>query len=361
MTRRIEAAANVALLVACVVVVGLLLKDRVWAERSVETPRAAAPRPQLPTPPPAPPAIADPLAIGPSVATAPRDSLPAASVAAVVNGDAISLDSLRPIIGARMLPIEEQEYAIRRAALDGALERVLLEQEAHRQGVTIEQLVQREIARPIGEPSSREIGAALARNRGRFDGMPDAQARSRVSAELRQQRLVERRRQFIDRLRAASDVRVLLAPPRAAIAIDGASAKGAARAQVTLVEFSDFQCPFCAKSQETLRRLQQRYPDRLRVVFKHFPLPIHQHAARAAEAAECAGAQQRFWEMHDRLFAETAFADADLTRYASEIGVDTGAFTQCLSAGTFSAKWQRDKHDAPRVPARTVERNDERE
>jgi protein-disulfide isomerase len=107
----------------------------------------------------------------------------------------------------------------------------------------------------------------------------------------------------------------------------GAPASGPAGAPVTIVEFSDFQCPFCARAVPTLRQLQERYGANVRIVWKHLPLPIHRDAVGAALAAEAAAKQGRFWEFHDRLFADQKrLASDDLRRYAHELELDVARF-----------------------------------
>jgi protein-disulfide isomerase len=105
-------------------------------------------------------------------------------------------------------------------------------------------------------------------------------------------------------------------------------AQGAADARVTLVEYGDFECPDCGRAYPVLKAVQKALGPNLRFVFRHFPLPTsHPHASAAAEAAETAAAQGRFWEMHDRLFEhQTALGDDDLRRHARKIGLDMERF-----------------------------------
>jgi protein-disulfide isomerase len=117
---------------------------------------------------------------------------------------------------------------------------------------------------------------------------------------------------------------------------DPAMAKGPASAPVTVFEWSDYECPFCQRAQEVLQRLQTEFSDRVRFVFKDFPLRSHPNALPAALAARCAGAQGRYWEYHDLLFV----AQPDLSRnhligYARRLGLDASAFTECLDSGRF--------------------------
>jgi protein-disulfide isomerase len=137
-------------------------------------------------------------------------------------------------------------------------------------------------------------------------------------------------------LLAATGPAAAAAPEAPAATVDPGRAQGPAAAPVTILEWSDFQCPFCKNAQDVLARLLAEYPDSLRLVFKDFPLRSHDRAVPAAVAARCAGAQGRFWEYHDLLFvAQPAFARDDLLGYARRLGLDVPAFTGCLDTGQF--------------------------
>ena len=115
---------------------------------------------------------------------------------------------------------------------------------------------------------------------------------------------------------------------------------GPADAPVTLVEYGDFECPYCGQAYPIVKEIQSRLGDRLRFVFRNFPLTqVHPHAERAAETAEAAAAQGKFWEMHDTLFEnQRAFEDQDLLRYAEELGLDTETVKTELSEGTHTER-----------------------
>jgi len=109
--------------------------------------------------------------------------------------------------------------------------------------------------------------------------------------------------------------------------VDGDHVRGSADADIVVIEYGDFQCPFCARAHSTLKELQQRYGERLALVYRHLPLGMHPFAQTAAEAAEAAGAQGKFWEMHDRLFTHQAqMAPAQLPMLAQELGLDAARF-----------------------------------
>jgi protein-disulfide isomerase len=120
--------------------------------------------------------------------------------------------------------------------------------------------------------------------------------------------------------------------------------QGPADAPVTLVEYGDFECPYCGQAYPIVKALQERLGDRLRFVFRNFPLNnAHPHAEHAAEAAETAAAQGRYWEMHDRLYEhQRALDDAHLERYAADVGLDVARFNREMEAGAHRARVRED-------------------
>jgi protein-disulfide isomerase len=118
---------------------------------------------------------------------------------------------------------------------------------------------------------------------------------------------------------------------------------GPETAKVTIVEFSDFQCPYCAQAHETVHQLRERYNDQVRIIFRHFPLAFHEHARLAAQAAAAAQAQGKFWPFHDRLFQhQDALDRKSLEGYAQELGLDVAAFKKSLDDNSFAAQIDAD-------------------
>jgi protein-disulfide isomerase len=132
----------------------------------------------------------------------------------------------------------------------------------------------------------------------------------------------------------------------------GAPAKGPATAKVTVVEWSDFECPFCSRGANVVKQVVETYGQDVRVVFRHQPLPFHPRAKPAAAAAMAAHEQGKFWEMHDKLFADrTKLSDADFEKYAEEIGLNVGKFKEALSSGKFNAVVESDSQAGTAVGA----------
>jgi protein-disulfide isomerase len=150
------------------------------------------------------------------------------------------------------------------------------------------------------------------------------------------------------------------APPPAApgagekvdVAPGDAPTRGPKNAKVTIVEFSDFQCPFCGRVVPTVRQIEETYKGKVRLAFKNQPLPFHNNAQTAAEAAMAANEQGKFWEMHDKMFANQQALDrASLEKYAEEIGLNMGKFKAALDSGKFKDKVQKDSAEGTKIGA----------
>ncbi len=126
---------------------------------------------------------------------------------------------------------------------------------------------------------------------------------------------------------------------RVNVDMSGRPSRGAADAKLTIVEFSDFECPYCGAAQPTIAQIEKDYAGKVKVVFMHFPLPFHPNAQKAGEAAECALDQGKFWELHDKMFAnQQALGVAQLKAYAKDLGMNTTKFDACLDSGVKAAQ-----------------------
>jgi protein-disulfide isomerase len=190
---------------------------------------------------------------------------------------------------------------------------------------------------PVGE---KEIAAFYEQNKERAQGRTLDQLRGEIKPFLEARREQQARAMIVEELKAKSgnSVRVMLDPPRYTVETSADDpVRGNPQAPVTIVEFSDYQCPFCARVNPTLDRIRQTYGDKVRIVFKDFPLANHPQAPKASEAARCAGEQNKYWEMHDAMFANQRALDVpQLKQTARAIGLNGTAFDQCLDSG----KWR---------------------
>ena len=281
----------------------------------------------------------------PAPAAAPRAGGESPSqVVARIDGEELTLaDIEKPILGELRSKEQahlEEMHQLRASSLERMVAEKLIEKAAEKRGVTPDQLLEQEVFSKVAEPTEEEIQAFYDRLRG-TPGLPRfEQAKDRIVQILGQEKAREATQAFFDELRGSAQVEILLEEPempRVEVAATGPS-RGPENAPVTIVEFSDFECPYCSRANETLAQIAQTYGDKVRVVFRDFPLSFHQNAKKAAEAGHCADDQGKFWEMHDKMFANQRALDVEsLKSYAKEIGLDEAAFNACLDGGEKAA------------------------
>jgi predicted DsbA family dithiol-disulfide isomerase len=298
-----------------------------------------------------------PLLLG---AAAPQTSSsgPAASTAALINGETITEDQLLSVAAADLQqlasrpPSDERtmarnRLAIMHKALDTVAEEKLLALEAAKLQTTPQQIVQAEITSNVVVPSDEDVVAAYERNKANIRA-----PRDEALVQLRQQMIDRSRNAYRDallrRLKRDYGFRSLLDPLRAEVATAGYPSRGPAAARVTIVEFSDFECPFCGRLFPALKNIERSYPNSVRIVYRQFPLTnIHPYAQKAAEASLCAGEQDRFWEMHDSMFGfQDDLTVPSLKMRAAELNLDVTAFSACLDSGKHAETIRKDKEDA---------------
>ena len=269
--------------------------------------------------------------------------------AAEIDGRVISVEELDDRIKEELFASRAGSpaklFELRSDMLEQMIREQLLEAEGKRRGVPPEAVVELEL-KEMGPVPEEEILAFYQQN---FESQSEVKlddVRPQIQRYLESRRAAEVPR----RLRERSQVAVHLAAPRFDVAADGPS-KGPADARITIVEFSDFQCPYCQRSLATIDQVLAKYPSDVRLVYRHLPLDrIHPHARPAAEAAACADEQGRFWEYHDKLFQNNrALAKEDLLRYAGETGLDAQRFQACFDERRFKDKVEADLQAAREV------------
>lgn len=272
---------------------------------------------------------------------------------AEVDGEAITAEEVEKALGAQLRKLEEQIYRLKRQKLEALISERLLAKEAAKRGLSVQALLDAEVAGKVGPVSEEEIETFYQANKARLKG-EEATVREQIRAHLRNQKLAAQREAFLESLRSQAKVVVYLqAPPvfRVEVSGDGAPFKGPAMAPVVIVKFEDFHCPFCRRVQATLEQLLARYGDEVKLVHRDFPIDsLHPQARKAHEAAWCAHDQGKFWAYHDKLYANAPKASPEqLKAYAQEVGLDLPAFEQCLSSGKYQAAVQKGVEEGTRA------------
>jgi protein-disulfide isomerase len=252
-------------------------------------------------------------------------------IVAVAAGQPVTAAEVDELVAKRMFRLRTEEFKMRTSAIQEIIDKRLVAAEAAHRGITVDELLRQEVDGKIEVPTTDQVRMVYDATKDRFGNVPEEAALAQITANLRSQRSATRRYAFVDSLRSTANVRVLLEPPRLAVEVGNGPARGPASAPVTIVEYSDFECPYCGRASATVAEVLKKYPTQVRLVFHHFPLPIHRSAQLAAKAATCAGEQGKFWEMHDMLFLNQSKLTApDLLVHANSLGIDGARFTRCM-------------------------------
>ena len=287
-------------------------------------------------------AIAGFLALGPAVRAAD-------DVVATVGDKKITRAQLEDEIRAKLIELDNQRYDALREGLDGMIAQELLKREAAARGTTPEALTTEEIEKKAPEPSDADIQKVYDENKAQLGGQTLEQIKPRIVQYLKGQKQDERRTAFIAELKKKYPTSVALKPPVVDVAAAGRPERGPKNASVTIIEFSDYQCPFCQKAEDVVDQVMKTYTDKVRLVYRDYPLPFHPNARPASEAAACANAQGKFWEYHAKLFHGDGLEPEKLKTYADQVGLDRKKFDDCLEKKPFKAEIDKDVKDGEKA------------
>jgi protein-disulfide isomerase len=270
---------------------------------------------------------------------------------AVIGSRKITRAELEDHVRAKLIEIENERYEALKDGLDELVSDELMKQEAKARGMTAEALEKQEISDKIVPPSEAEIQTVYDANKAQLGAQTLEQIKPRIVAYLEQQKEEERRTAYLEELKKKYKTAIALRAPVVQVETAGRPERGAgANAPVTIVTFSDYECPFCGRAESVVNDVMKTYGDRVRLVFRDYPLPMHPNAHRAAEAANCANAQGKFWDYHNKLFAnQQALGDDKLKEYAKDVGLDTTKFEKCLADKTYVPAVEKDMEDGSKV------------
>ena len=257
----------------------------------------------------------------------------ASTVVAKIGDQSITLAELDKAAGAEL-------FEVRQKALDNLITERVLEPVAKKAGVTVDDFVRKAVEAKVPQVTEAEAQAFYDKNKDHLPpqvaGKAFADVKDMIIQGLTGQKRQEAVGSVLEDVRAKANVKILLEAPKIEVAATG-PAKGPKDAKVTIIEFSDFQCPFCSRGKASIDEVVKAYGNKVRVVFRDFPLSFHEHAQKAAEAGHCADEQGKFWEMHDWMFANQGSLTVDaLEGAAAKIGLDSAKFTSCLTSGKFA-------------------------
>jgi protein-disulfide isomerase len=282
------------------------------------------------------------LWVGAGRALAQNDS----TVVAEVGGVKVTLGELEQQESAKLLSAHYQYYQAQSKALDALIDKKVLEQKAKRENLTVEQLINRDIKSQVKDPTEDQMKVYYE---GLETDQPYESVREKILDKIRQLRTDKVRAAYVKELRSRTNVTIGLAPPRANVEVADNQVLGPKTAKVTLVEFADYECPYCQKVAADVKKLAADFGDKVAFTYKDFPLPMHSRAEKAAEATRCASKQNKYWEFHDELFHSKELDVDQLKAQARALQLDPIQFDKCLDSGAEAAAVEKDRKEGVRL------------
>lgn len=264
---------------------------------------------------------------------------PSKEVVAEISGQQLTVADLEQKEAGTLLQARYQYYVNQRKALDDLIDDQLLATEANKRHLTVDQLLEQVAYKGLKEPTEDQLQVY-------YEGIETKQPydviRSQVLDHIMELRKGKARASYLEQLRKDAKISVYFMPPIADVDIADTYIKGSRDAEVMLVEFADYECPYCEKVTPDLQRLKKEYGDKISIAYKDFPLPMHHSAEKAAEAARCAGLQGKFWEYHDVLFYSRQLGVAELKEHARVLKLDGQKFDECLDNSLMMSAVKKD-------------------
>lgn len=268
------------------------------------------------------------------------------TVVAEIGDHKVTAQELHQKEASKLLQVRYKYYLAERDALDQLIDDELLEIQARREGVSVDELLKRHVIVQAKDPTEDQL-------RFYYEGLdtdqPFEAVRDKILDSVHQVRNKKARDAYLGSLRSQIGVLIELAPPSAQVEVAGAPRQGPENAPVQLVEFADYECPYCQKVNPEIIKLREELGDKVAVIYKDFPLPMHPLAKKAAEAARCADAQGKFWEFHDALFETKKLQIPDLKQEARTLKLDAARFDQCLDSGEKAEVVKKDITEGQRL------------
>ena len=271
-------------------------------------------------------------------------------VVANVNGKVITQRDVDDSISSQIFPLQQEMYALRKVALENLILRALLEEAAKKRGISVDEL-KKQLTTGKVEVTASEVEHEYLRNVSAFGAMSPDEAKERIRLSMESQERMKLYTNALAELKKNANIELRLDEPRLPFIGDvlGSPSIGPKNAPVTIIEFSDFQCPFCRESVSVIKEVLETYKQDVRLIFKHLPLDIHERAFDSAQAAFCAGEQGLFWPYHDFLFSSKELSPEALDRIASNVGLSMPKFKACLSSNVSREAVLREVQEAKRL------------
>lgn len=278
-----------------------------------------------------------------------QDAKPAGTSGGVaeVNGVAVTRDEFEQKNSTRLFQARNSYFEAEKKALDEYINERLLQEQARKEGISVTELFEKHVTSAL--PPDPSDDALKVYYEGLDSKEPFEVMKVKIRDHIRQKRLERARTTYIESLRKSATVAVKLNPPRMIVPTDGFPVKGSREAPVMIVEYADYECPFCREIEPTLEQVLRTYAGKVAFVYKDVPLPIHANAQKAAEAKLCAGVQGKYWEFHELLVGSKELQVGSLKERARRLNLDPAKFDQCLDSGAQASSVQASTAEAQNV------------
>jgi len=270
-------------------------------------------------------------------------------VVARIGDEQISLEQLEKEVRSQLIEIDNARYEALKNGLDRMVADRILEAEAKARGVTIDALLASEVKSKITEPTEEEITSVYEASKSELGDATLEQVRPQIIQFLAQRQEAMATRAFVEQLRAKYKPEILLKAPKVEVATGDLEPRGPANAPITLIAFSDYECPYCKRAETTVEEVLKAYPDKIRYYHRDFPLDFHANARPAAMAARCANEQGKFWPYRTALFTSADLSPDRFKAIADETGLDRAKFDECLASDKFAGAIDKDMADGQTV------------
>jgi protein-disulfide isomerase len=253
------------------------------------------------------------------------------TVIAEIDGTRITLAQFESKRPSALFQARNGFFDAEKKAVEEYIDDLLLERQAQKENVGVAQLLERHVDGAIAKEPDDSVLRVY------YEGIdtnePFEAVRDKIIDHLRQRRIAKAKAAYIQALRSQAKITVEVAPPRIDISLKNTSVRGPAGAPLVLVEYADYECPYCQQVQPTLDQLEAAFKGKIAFAYKDLPLPMHPHAQKAAEASQCAGLQGKYWEYHDLLLKTKGLEVPQLKAGARQLGLEPAAFDKCLDNG----------------------------
>jgi protein-disulfide isomerase len=263
-------------------------------------------------------------------------------VVAIISGQPVTMADLDKAAGREL-------YELRERTLDNLINERVVKTAAQKAGQSEDDFLRKQVEAKVPQVTVEEAKKFFDENKDRLPPQLASQQFDAVKDTIVQGLTGQKRREavgtIVEDIKKKAGVQVLLRAPKVQVAAEG-PAKGPKQAKVTIVEFSDFQCPYCSKGRVVMDQVVAKYGDKVRLVFRDFPLDFHEKAQKAAEAGQCANDQGKFWAMHDWMFDNQQKLDVDSLKGAAKtLGLDSAKFDACLTSGQHAEQVKKNIKD----------------